>query len=236
MEKPWYYTLIDFRKIIDPKYLNEIKPLFYKKNELIYGPGDKSDCIYLVSNGIVKIFSITVTGKETSMSLRYPGDIFGLAEIYGSECRFCFAGAYKDATIYPIKKDLLTTMINENPEIAIKIIEFLGKRLLEKEIYIEHSVVRNVEARVAHLLVKIAIQEGECCENGFVKINFKLTHQTIADLVGASRQTVTEALNNLKDEGLIILTNKEILIKDLRLLAKHVGTKFEVKRKENQVA
>jgi len=66
------------------------------------------------------------------MSLRYPGDIFGLAEIYGGDCRFCFAGAYKDATIYPIRKDLLTTMINENPEIAIKIIEFLGKRLLER--------------------------------------------------------------------------------------------------------
>lgn len=230
MDKPWYYTLTDFRRIIDQRYLKGIKPLFYKKDEIIYSPGDKSDCIYLVSTGIVKIFSITVTGKETSMSLRYPGDIFGLAEIYGGDCRFCFAGAYKDAVIYPIKKELLTAMINENPEIAIKIIEFLGKRLLEKEIYIEHSVVRNVEGRVAHLLVKLAVQEGKWCENDFVKIDFKLTHQTIADLVGASRQTVTEALNDLEKKGLILLANKDILIKDLSALARHVGTKFIPKR------
>jgi CRP-like cAMP-binding protein len=230
MDKPWYYTLTDFRKVIDPKYLKGLKPHSYKKNELIYAPGDKSDRIYLVSSGIVKIFSITVTGKETSMSLRYPGDIFGLAEIYGGECRFCFAGAYKDATVYPIKKDLLTKMINENPEIATKIIGFLGKRLLEKEIYIEHSVVRNVEGRVAHLFVKIAVQEGKWCEDGLVKIDFKLTHQTIADLVGASRQTVTEALNDLEKKGLILLTNKDILIKDLSALARHVGTKFNLKR------
>lgn len=225
MDKPWYYTLTDFREVIDPKYLKKIKLLFFKKNELIYTPRDKNDCIYLVSDGLVKIFSITATGKETSMSLRFPGEIFGLAEVYGG-CRFCFAEAYKDATVYPIKKDLLTRMINEKPEVAIKIIEFLGKRLIEKEIYIEHSVEKNVEARVAHLLVKIAIQEGEYCEDGFVNINFKLTHQTIADLVGASRQTVTEALNDLKDKGVITLTNKEIQIKDLRALARHDGTKF----------
>jgi len=230
MERPWYYTLTDFRRIIDPKYLRGIKPLSYKKNEIIYSPGDKSDCIYLVSDGIVKIFSITVTGKETSMSLRYPGDIFGLAEVYGGECRFCFAGAYKDATVYPIKKDLLTLMINENPEIAIKIIGFLGKRLLEKEIYIEHSVVRNVEGRVAHLLMKLAVQEGKWCESNFVGIDFKLTHQTIADLVGASRQTVTEALNELEKKGLILSTNKGILIKDLTALARHAGTKFNTRK------
>jgi CRP-like cAMP-binding protein len=230
MKKPWYYTVIDFRKIIDPKYLKEIKPVFYKKNELIYRRGDNSDRIYLVSNGIVKIFSIAVTGKETSMSLRYSGDIFGLAEIYSGERRYCFAGAYKDATVYPIKKDLLTTIINENSGIAIKMIEVLGKRLLEKEIWIENSVVRNVEARVAHLLVQTAMQEGECYENGFARINFKMTHQTIAELVGASRQTVTEALNSLKGKGLIIWTNKEMLIKDLRVLEKVGRTKFDVKK------
>ncbi len=220
MKKPWHYTRINFRKIIDPKYFKEIKPVLYKKNELIYGRGDKSDRIYLVWNGIVKRFSITVTGKETPMSLRYPGDIFGLAEIYSGECRYCFAGVYKDATLYPIEKDLLTTMINQNPGVAIKVIEVLGKRLLEKEMWIDHSVLRNVEARVAHFLVKTAMQEGECYEDGFARINFKLTHQIIADLVGASRQTVTETLNSLKDSGLIICTNKEILIKDLRCLQK----------------
>lgn len=226
MEKPWYYTLTDFRKVIDPKYLKGLKPHFYKKNELIYAPGDKSDHIYLVSSGIVKIFSISDTGKETSMSLRYPGDIFGLAEIYGGECRFCFAGAYKDAAVYHIKKELLTRIINEHPEVSIKIIEFLGKRLIEKEIYIEHSVVSNVEARVAYLLTKIAIQEGEWCEDDLVKINLKLTHQTIADLVGASRQAVTESLNDLEKKGVISFNKKDIQIRDLKKLARYAGTRL----------
>lgn len=227
MEKPWYYTLIDFREIIAPKYLNKVKPLFFKKNDVIYSPKDRSNCIYVVSSGIVKIFSITASGKETSMSLRFPGEIFGLAEVFGG-CRYCFAGAYKDATVYPIKKDQVIKMIDEKPEIAIKIIEFLGKRLIEKEIHIEHSVEKNVEARVAHLLVKMAIQEGDY-KDDFVKINFKMTHQTIADLVGASRQTVTEILNNLEDKGVIILTNREIQIKDLKALARHGRTKFDIK-------
>ena len=60
----------------------------------------------------------------------------------------------------------------------------------------------------------------------FVKINFKPTHQAIADLVGASRQTVTEALNDLEEKGVISFNKKDIQIRDLKKLAGYAGTKL----------
>ena len=221
MDNLWYYSLIDFRKVIDSKYLDGIKPLFYKRSGLIYSQGDKSDRIYVVLEGIVKIFNLTVAGREACMSLRYPGTIFGIAEIYGSDFRFYFAEAYEDATVLPIGKGLLTTIINEKPSIALKIIEACGKRIIEKEMYIEDSVMRNAEVRVAHFLVKIAMHQGVCLEDGSAKINSKLSHQIVADLVGLSRQTVTTVLTNLRKNGFIKLSHREILIKDVRMLMHH---------------
>lgn len=215
MEKKWYLDRIDILKELseeDRSFLtkNAIKKC-YEKGCCIFTSGDPGDTIFLIQEGAIKIYDLAESGKESIFWFRYQGEFFGLAEAVGGEERMCFAEAAEPTSLYVIRREVFEELLKRNPKIALIVIKILAARLrrLGEALKAMHS--QDLKIRLAQLLLNL----GDICgveTEGSIMIDKKFTHQDLADMIGATRQRVTEALNNFVRDGLIHCGGKRIML------------------------
>lgn len=194
----------------------------YPKGHVIFAAGDIADRVYLLESGWVKIYRLSADGRRVTVgSIRSPGEMMGLAEaILGVE-RTCFAGAINDITMVVMTKNKFEELMAKHSFLAIKVAKLLGARMREAESIIHEMVCWQAPGRLALMLMKMGDRMGEQTRSG-VKINLRLTHEEIANMVGTSRQTVTSLLNAFRQEKSITYDGKAIRIVDPDKLAKWV--------------
>ncbi|MBO8138489.1 MAG: Crp/Fnr family transcriptional regulator [Desulfotomaculum sp.] len=186
--------------------------IHYPKGHTLFSAGDVADRIYLIESGYVKIYRIATDGKRVTVgSIRKSGELMGLAEtLYHGE-RTCFAGAINDVKATVVTKKTFEELLQEQPLLAIKVARLLGVRMREAEALVHELVCWQVPGRLALLLLKVSELAGVTTEKG-IKIDLRLTHEEMANMIGTSRQTVTSTLNNFKQEGSINMEGREIYI------------------------
>jgi len=116
-----------------------------------------------------------------------------------------------------LRRDDFQQQLHEHPSIAVKLLKVLVQRLRRADAKIGGLVLLDVNGRVAKLLLDLAE------ESGGPKITRKLTHHTIAQMIGSSRETVSRAMRELSDRGLVDVTRREITIKNRDGLAALAG-------------
>ena len=189
-----------------------------KSRDQLFGAGDRSSDVYIVASGCIRLFQVSSTGKETILWLSFPGEIFGMAELWRGSDRQIHAVANEATQIYSISRKDFTNFLGTHPEAAMKAIGILSARVRA----LGHALVGlasdNVETRIARLLVRFAtVSSGaRCCtastQNDELCVNVRLTHQDIANLIGASRQTVSSTLAHLRKVGAVRTVNQHIHI------------------------
>lgn len=187
-----------------------------KSRDHLFRAGDRSSDVYIVVNGCIRLFQVSPTGKETILWLSFPGEIFGMAELWRGSDRQIHAVANELTQIYCIRRKDFTNFLGTHPEAAMKAIGIISARVRT----LGHALVGlasdNVETRIARLLVRFAaVSSGaRCCssENKELCVNVRLTHQDIANLIGASRQTVSSTLAHLRKVGVVRKVNQHIHI------------------------
>lgn len=204
--------------------LSSARQVALKPREQLFQAGDHSTDVYIVADGCIRLFQVTPTGKETILWINFPGELFGLAEIWSGEARQVYAVANEATRVYSIRRQDFIQFLGAHPEAAMKAIGILSARVRALGHTLGGLASDNVETRIARLLMRIAaisstsrcaIGSGELC------VNVRLRHQDIANLVGASRQTVTTTLLELRRQGTIRIVNHHIHIvraEDLRNL------------------
>ncbi len=216
MEKTWYLKRINvFKGISDAevKHLDEITFMkHYDKKDLIYLPGDVSDQVYLLKEGRVKISKLSEDGREITLVILEPGEIFGeSALIDDKETRSTVAEALENAYICVISRKDFEEFINNKPELALSITKLMGFRRRQIENMLEDLVFRGVHERLAILLLRLAERHGKEVD-GKSLIDISLTHYDYANLIGSTRETTTACLNDFKREGLIEFQKRKVVI------------------------
>jgi CRP/FNR family transcriptional regulator, cyclic AMP receptor protein len=215
MEREWYLEKID---VLSQLFKNELAHLtqnalekHYKTGELIFRPNDPGDRVYLIQKGRVKLYNISFCGKESILFLFYPGEFFGLSEIFGGELRVCYAEAQEPTTVTIISRKNFEELLYNDPKISRVVIKILGTRLMQLCKTYEALSSQDLRARTSLALIKL----GNICgvsSDGVTKIETKITHKTIAAMAGSSRQGVTEMLNIFIKESLIKYDEKKRII------------------------
>jgi len=172
------------------------------KREIIYFPEERSDNIYMLKEGKVKISRVSEDGKKMTLQLIGPGEIFGESAILGQEKRENIAEVVEDAIICSINRTMFQEMLANNPKMNLSINKFIGLRIRKIEAHVEDLVFKDAEERVVSFLKRYATTFGKKMIDGWIVRPF-LTHQEIADLTATSRQTVNSILNDL-------VTNQDI--------------------------
>ena len=195
----------------------KIKQIAYKKNyekqEIIFFEGDNISHIHIIVSGFIKIFKMDQSGKEKTFTLLNKGDFFGEMSLFNEKCSSASAQAIEASQLILIEQKKFKKLIDEFPELAIKIIANLSTRLRKANQQIENLTFKNVENRLIDVLVDLKRAYGKKQDKGYL-ISKKITHQELANLVGTTRSTTTKILNKLADEDKLINKKGYLLLKE----------------------
>ncbi|MFQ5428086.1 MAG: Crp/Fnr family transcriptional regulator [Thermodesulfobacteriota bacterium] len=188
-----------------------LRPVSIKKKSFIYNMGDSAEKVYILKEGRIKITRLTEEGKELTIDILEPGDIFGELAIAGEAQRETSAEALEDSFICAMGKGDFEKFISENPGVSLGITKWFGSRLRKVESRLENLIFQDVRTRLLFLFKDLGEKYGEETPDG-KKITIHLSHQEIANLVGATRETVTLELNNLRRDHKLVLEGRHFIV------------------------
>jgi CRP/FNR family transcriptional regulator len=198
------------------RLLGILEELELPKHHMLFTPGTPSEAIYFIEKGRIRVTRLSIEGKTVILALLGPGDLIGEAAWETGE-HDSYAETLEDSRVYQISREVFQSFIRENPEFGIRLIQIIGGRLKQAQARIEDLVFRQVPSRVARLLISLAESHGKVTPKG-IRVEFPLTHQEIADLVGSSRVTVTQILNRFRTSHWIEIESKRVTIHDMPAL------------------
>ncbi len=186
-----------------------------RKNSFIYLSDQPSSFICLLVKGTVKTGLHGTDGREIIKSIQHPFTFFGELSLVGETARSEFAASMNSEVGYIlIRVSDLQRIIASNFAFSQAVMLYLGERLRKAERQWESLILKDVRTRIVEFLKESADQRGR--QVGYeMLVKHSLTQQDIANLVGASRQTVTAIMNDLKKSNLIHFNRTSILIRDM---------------------
>lgn len=176
-------------------------------HEIIFNEDSPADYIYYIRKGHIKHYHNTVTGKEIIVSICKSGEIIGLPAVLLGENRGVFAKTMEKCVLWRISRDEFIRILEKNINISIKLIMIFCSYVRNYEYRLEDLLAANTEAKMASLLCHLA---GKRKEDKYY-IDYRITHQEMANMIGACRQTVTEILGRFQDKGLIRMDKNNVL-------------------------
>lgn len=194
----------------------------YKKGQIIFFEGDTADKLYIVSQGKVKVFKYTKEGKEQILYILSSGDFIGDLSLL-KKGKFDFnAEALEDTSICTLAKEDFDYIVTTNPKITLKILEDVHDRLISLENLVQSLSTKDVEARIAALLLSFIKNFGSETEDGIL-VDLPLNREEMGNYIGITRETISRKLTSMQDEGIIeLIGNKKLLIKDIDSLKETV--------------
>ena len=196
----------------DKKELREISHMTsYRKNDHICFPGQPADTVYLLKKGRVKISRVNGAGQEATICLLEPGEIFGEVEVLSQSTRETLVQALEPVLVCEITRENFLRFLDRCPTVGIQILKSVGGRLRQIESKFADLVFHSAPARLAKLLLQISESMGEHDQH-LIRLNVRLTHQNLANLIGTSRETVSALLSQFQRQGLLIQDRRQICL------------------------
>lgn len=185
----------------------------YSAGEVVYSPDKPVQALFILKSGRVRIFRISVDGRALTTAIITPGTVFGEMELLGQRMYGNYAEAMEESVICVMSRADVNRFLLADPRIATRIAEILGRRLGEMERRLSDTVFKSVPQRIATTLVTLSAEQRRLGVPPTRQV-VGLTHDQIAALVGASRETATKILGDFADRGLIRLGRARITILD----------------------
>jgi len=189
-----------------------------KSQQPIYFPDEPSRDVFFLKQGHVKISRIHPDGREVILDVIGPGEVFGELSPMSEEGQPNeMAEALDEALVCTIRREDFESLLAQHPQLNVKITKRIGLRLRKFEERLTDLIFKDTRKRLATFLVRNAEEFGKM-KSGTITVKMHLSHQEIALLTGAARQTVTTTLNEFRDLGIIDFSRKEMVIKQVEKL------------------
>jgi len=183
----------------------------YKKHQQVFYEGNISDSVYFIYAGTVKVFKTGAFNRDHVIRLSVVGDILGHRGIISEGVYPVSAQTLEPTVICQFTKEYFLSLLHEIPQLAISLMMFYGNELNYEESKLRDMSLFNVREKVAKALLILIERFGLDDNNAIINANL-LTRQDIAECVGISSNQVTKVLADFKQEQLISLTAKNIVI------------------------
>lgn len=199
------------------------KHMFLKKGESLFLEGDKVSKLFIISEGMIRISKTTATGKEQIINILTVGDFLGESNILGDTHEINVSAiAVKNTELCTISREDLKEILYSNPEIALKLLSELNKRLAEVENLSKNLSNNNPESRICYMLIEFSEKYGKTVPGG-IEIDLPLNREGMANYCGLARETLSRKLSYLENKNIIeLIGTKKIRIRNLDLLEKEI--------------
>ena len=179
----------------------------YPKGSIIVFEDDPGDAFFIVHTGRVKVVLVGEDGREVILSVLGVGEYFGELSLIDGQPRSAHVISMEDASLIILRRDDFRRRVEASPTVAWALLNELSRRLRKADDQIGGLVLLDVHGRIARLLLDEA-----AASVATPTIDKPLTHQTIAQMIGASRETVSRAMKDFQDRGLITVQRRQITL------------------------
>lgn len=223
MDKLWYLSRISIFEALPQEDLEEIDqmaPMTHFNalpgNTMVQTPGDERDGLFFVKKGKLRLYKMNPDGKQFTLGILGPGNMFGEINSFSLGTKGIYIETLEETLICSVLKEHFENFLSTRPLLAMKFLKELSDRLKDRDELLERLAFSDLRGKVLYLLYKLSEQFG--VEDGeFLKIDMPLTHQELANMIGATREAVSVTLHELAGEGLIITGRKSIKVQPGRV-------------------
>lgn len=191
----------------------------YGRGETVFTESEQGDTLYIVLAGKVKIGRRAKDGRENMLSVMGPSDMFGELSLFDPGPRTATATVVTDARLASLAHAQLKPWITDRPEIAEQLLRVLARRLRRTNDSLADLIFTDVPGRVAKQLLALSERFGTEEADG-LRVHHDLTQEELAQLVGASRETVNKALADFASRGWVRVDSRALTILDGERLAR----------------
>lgn len=223
MDKLWYLSRISIFEALPQEDLEEIDqmaPMTHFNalpgNTIVQTPGDERDGLFFVKKGKLRLYKMNPDGKQFTLGILGPGNMFGEINSFSLGTKGIYIETLEETLICSVLKEHFENFLSTRPLLAMKFLKELSDRLKDRDELLERLAFSDLRGKVLYLLYKLSEQFG--VEDGeFLKIDMPLTHQELANMIGATREAVSVTLHELAGEGLIVTGRKSIKVQPGRV-------------------
>lgn len=183
------------------------------RRTVLYMPGDPGTAIFLIAAGRVKISKITRDGKELTLAYRSQGELFGEACLIDGGPREEMAEPMENTTLLEMPRAEFERLVQTHASLGWRMTKALAARRREVEAKIENLIFKDVNSKLAELLLRLGAEHGVEDDRGLL-VALKITHQEMANLIGSTRETVSLTLAQFKKKGLVQSDGRKVILVD----------------------
>jgi CRP/FNR family cyclic AMP-dependent transcriptional regulator len=188
------------------------------RGDLLFHEGDPGDSLYVVLRGKIKLGRTSGDGRENLVAVLGPGEMFGELSLFDPGPRSAGATALVDSTLLGLSSDELTPWLATRPDVARALLRAIARRLRRTNDSMSDLVFSDVPGRVAKALLDLSARFGTPAEDG-IHVAHDMTQEELAQLVGASRETVNKALADFAGRGWLRLEARAVVLTNVERLS-----------------
>ncbi|HET9633300.1 Crp/Fnr family transcriptional regulator [Terrabacter lapilli] len=196
---------------------SEMSRSHMERGDVLFHEGDRGDTLYVIAEGKIKLGRRSPDGRENLVAILGPGEMFGELSLFDPGPRTMTATAVAETQLLGLGNDSLTAILTGRPEVSKALLAALAQRLRRTNAHLADLVFTDVPGRVAKALLDLSERFGRPVEGG-IMVSHDLTQEELAQLVGASRETVNKALADFATRGWLRLEARAVLLQDVERL------------------
>lgn len=204
---------------LPPEELAEIEKIViekqYGRGETIFFEGDEGNGFYIVIEGRVKIFKMSLQGKEQILHIFGEGEPFGEVPVFHGQPFPATAEALVATRVLFFPRKAFVHIVSQSPSIALNMLAMLSMRLRRFTSQIESLSLKEVPARLASYLLYLSEEQG-----GIDNVELEISKGQLASLLGTIPETLSRILGKMSEEGLIDVQGRTIRLLDRKGLEK----------------
>jgi len=186
-------------------------PRSFVRGEVIFQEGSQGDVMYVIRKGRVLIKREHAGGRTIALTEMGPGDLFGELAIFDKEARSATAECIEVVNVVALTSGDVTRVLTRNPEIAVKLLQQLSRRIRAANSRIGDQYFQSTEGRIVNVVLGLAEQQnGNVMAGSFVRAN----QSEIAQLASTSRETVSRFLANCQRAELLTTYRGRLQLRD----------------------
>jgi CRP/FNR family transcriptional regulator, cyclic AMP receptor protein len=172
------------------------------------------ETLLLLARGRVRVHEPSAGGQDLTISMVEDGTVVGQSGFAVRLSRALRVEALQPSTLLVLRWEDFEELVFRNPEVGVKTIRLLSERLAMSEGRLSDLIRKEVQARLAGLILGLREHEGVVMGEGRSRISTRYTHQLLASMVGSNREAVTRAFGRLRKAGAVEIRDRHIYVTD----------------------